>query len=83
MLAAAASSTTRPAAPDDIGLLRDPVKPLALNCLAARVLSRLAALTGREELQARALDALASQTGVYRSLGHRRRALRACDHGRA
>jgi uncharacterized protein YyaL (SSP411 family) len=55
--------------PDEIGRLRDPVKPLALNCLAARVLSRLAALTGRDELQARALETLASQTGVYRSLG--------------
>ena len=58
-----------PGGADDIGLLRDAVKPLALNCLAARVLSRLAMLTGREELQARALEALASQTGVYRSLG--------------
>ena len=58
-----------PGGSDDIGLLRDPVKPLALNCLAARVLARLATLTGREELQARALDTLASQTAVYRSLG--------------
>jgi uncharacterized protein len=58
-----------PGGPDDIGLLRDPVKPLVLNCLAARVLSRLAALTGREELQAHALEALASQTGAYRALG--------------
>jgi uncharacterized protein len=58
-----------PGGSDDIGLLRDPVKPLALNCLAARVLARVATLTGREELQARALDTLASQTAVYRSLG--------------
>jgi uncharacterized protein len=58
-----------PGGPDGIGRLKDPVKPLALNCLAARVLSRLAALTGRDELQARALETLASQTGVYRSLG--------------
>jgi uncharacterized protein YyaL (SSP411 family) len=58
-----------PGGPDDIGLLRDPVKPLPLNCLAARVLSRLAVLTGSDELQARALEVLASQTGVYRSLG--------------
>jgi uncharacterized protein YyaL (SSP411 family) len=58
-----------PGGPDDVGLLRDPVRPLALNCLAARVLSRLAILTGRDELQARALDTLASQTGVYRALG--------------
>jgi len=33
------------------------------------VLSRLATLTGRDELQARAIETLASQTGVYRSLG--------------
>jgi uncharacterized protein len=58
-----------PGGSNDIGRLRDPVKPLGLNCLAARVLSRLAALTGRDELQARALETLASQTGVYRSLG--------------
>jgi uncharacterized protein len=58
-----------PGGPDDIGLLVDPVKPLTLNCLAARVLSRLATLTGREELQARALETLASQTGLYRTLG--------------
>jgi hypothetical protein len=58
-----------PGGPDDIGLLRDPVKPLAINCLAARVLSRLAALTGRQELQGHALETLASQTGAYRSLG--------------
>jgi uncharacterized protein len=58
-----------PGGPEDIGRLRDPVKPLALNCLAARVLSRLASLTGRDELQARALETLASQTGAYRSLG--------------
>jgi uncharacterized protein len=55
--------------PDDIGLLTNPVKPLVLNCLAARVLSRIAAVTGRSELQARALETLASQTGTYRSLG--------------
>jgi uncharacterized protein len=58
-----------PGGPDDLGLLQDPVKPLALNCLAARVLSRLATLTGRQELQAHALETLAAQTGVYRSLG--------------
>jgi hypothetical protein len=33
------------------------------------VLARVATLTGREELQARALETLASQTAVYRSLG--------------
>src|SRR5215212_9154664 len=58
-----------PGGPDDFGLLTDPVKPLVLNCLAARVLSRIAALTSHSELQARALETLASQTGTYRSLG--------------
>ena len=58
-----------PGGVDDIGLLRDRVKPLALNCLAARVLARLAVLTGREELHTRALETLASQTGTYRALG--------------
>ena len=57
------------AGPDDIGLLADPVKPLALNCLAARVLSRLSRLSGRSDLQRFAAAALASQTGVYRSQG--------------
>ena len=59
----------RAAAADDVGLLRDPVKPLALNCLAARVLARLAALTGQEELWRFAGAALGSQTGAYRTLG--------------
>jgi uncharacterized protein YyaL (SSP411 family) len=54
---------------EDIGLLHDPVKPLALNCLAARVLARLAALTGQDDLRRLATAALGSQTGVYRTIG--------------
>jgi uncharacterized protein YyaL (SSP411 family) len=54
---------------DDVGLMADPVKPLALNGLAARVLTRLARLTGRDELQRIAEATLASLTGSYRNHG--------------
>jgi len=54
---------------DDIGLLADPLKPLSLNCLAARTLHLLAARTGQQDLEQLARDALASQTGVYRAQG--------------
>jgi uncharacterized protein YyaL (SSP411 family) len=53
----------------DVGLLSDPLKPLALNCLAARTLHRLAARTGQQDLEQFAREALASQTGVYRAQG--------------
>lgn len=59
----------RPGGEDDIGLLRDPLLPLGLNCLAARVLARLSRLTGKAELQEQALDTLRSQTPTYRSHG--------------
>ena len=52
-----------------IGLLREPLKPFATNCEAARVLARLAALTGKSELRDRAIRTLASQTAVYRAHG--------------
>jgi uncharacterized protein YyaL (SSP411 family) len=55
--------------PDAIGLLADPVFPIALNCLAARVLVRLADRTGQIDLEQYARAALASQTDVYRRLG--------------
>jgi hypothetical protein len=55
--------------PGDVGLMADSVKPLALNCLAARVLLRLARLTGQDELQRLGVSALGAQTGVYRSHG--------------
>jgi uncharacterized protein len=56
-------------APGSIGLMTDPVKPLALNSLAARVLARLARLSGDPALQDRALDTLRSQTSAYREQG--------------
>jgi uncharacterized protein YyaL (SSP411 family) len=55
--------------PDDLGLMAEPVRPLSLNCLAARVLVRLSRLTGRADLGHHAEAALGSQTGVYRSHG--------------
>jgi uncharacterized protein YyaL (SSP411 family) len=55
--------------PDAIGLLGSPLKPLAANCAAARVLARLARLTGDLELQQRAVATLASQTAAYRDQG--------------
>jgi uncharacterized protein YyaL (SSP411 family) len=58
-----------PDGPDALGLLSSPLKPLAANCAAAVVLSRLARLTGDTELQHRALQTLASQTSTYRGHG--------------
>jgi uncharacterized protein YyaL (SSP411 family) len=55
--------------PEAIGLLGSPLKPLAANCAAARVLARLARLTGDLELQQRAVATLASQTAAYREQG--------------
>jgi uncharacterized protein len=55
--------------PEDVGLLREPLKPLAPNCLAARVLSRLSRITGDASLQQRAIETLQAQTAVYRTLG--------------
>jgi uncharacterized protein YyaL (SSP411 family) len=55
--------------PDAIGLLADPVFPLALNCLAARVLVRLAERTGQADFEQFARATLASQTDGYRRLG--------------
>lgn len=56
-------------ADSDIGLMAHPVKPLATNCLASRVLARLSRLTGKLDLQDKALDTLRSQTPVYRQQG--------------
>ena len=52
-----------------IGLMADPVKPLAANCLASRALARLSRLTGKLDLHEKALDTLRSQTPVYRQQG--------------
>ncbi len=60
----------RPATgPDVVGMLADPLKPLAANCAAATVLARLARLTGDADLQQRALDTLRGQTTGYREQG--------------
>jgi uncharacterized protein YyaL (SSP411 family) len=66
---AAGGFRDRAPAAGDVGMLSDPVKPLALNCLAARVLVRLARLTGEPDLDRVAAAALGSQTGLYRSHG--------------
>lgn len=58
-----------PDADGEVGLMADPVKPLATNCLASRVLARLSRLTGKLDLQSSALDTLRSQTPVYRQQG--------------
>ena len=55
--------------PDALGMLADPLKPLAANCVAATVLARLARLTGDTDLQQRALDTLRGQTTGYREQG--------------
>jgi uncharacterized protein len=55
--------------PDAVGLLADPLKPLASNCVAATVLARLARVTGDVDLQQRALDTLRAQTTGYREHG--------------
>ena len=54
---------------DAIGLLADPLKPLAANCVAAVVLARLAHLTGDADLQQRALDTLRGRRSGYREMG--------------
>ena len=60
----------RPATgPDALGMLADPLKPLAVNCVAATVLARLARLRGDTDLQQRALDTLRGQTTGYRTQG--------------
>ena len=56
-------------AADDVGLLREAAYPFALNCDAARVLLRLARLTGHAPFRDRALSTLAAQTSVARAHG--------------
>ena len=58
-----------PGAPDAVGLLADPVTPLATNCVAAQVLARLSRVTGDPTLQDRALDVLRAFTTAYRQHG--------------
>ena len=54
---------------DDLGLLRERVRPFAANCEAARVLLRLADLTTDSVLQDRAAATLAAQTAEARAHG--------------
>lgn len=56
-------------APDDVGLLREPVRPFTANCEAACVLVRLARVTGQPAFREQAVSALASQTPVARAYG--------------
>ena len=56
-------------AKDDVGLLREPVRPFAINCEAARVLLRLAGITTDPAFRERAVATLASQTAVARAHG--------------
>ena len=56
-------------APDDVGLLREPVRPFAANCEAARVLLRLAHVTTDPAFRDRASATLAAQTPVARAHG--------------
>jgi len=53
----------------DLGLLRDRVRPFALNCDAACVLDRLATMTGDQAHRQRALTILGSLAGEYRQYG--------------
>ncbi len=53
----------------DIGLLRDPLKPIDLNGAAARALVRLSRITGRQDFSVHATETLASCEGTYRSHG--------------
>jgi uncharacterized protein YyaL (SSP411 family) len=59
----------RPVDAADIGLLAEPVTPFVLNCDAARVWLRLAALAEQPDYRQRAVSTLASQHG------------RAAEHG--
>jgi uncharacterized protein len=53
----------------DLGLLRDPARPFALNCDAACVLDRLATMTGDQTHRERALTILGSFAGDYHQHG--------------
>ena len=55
--------------PDDIGLLRERIRPFAANCEAARVLLRLASITADPAFRDRAAHTVASQTAAARKQG--------------
>lgn len=67
--ASAGTFGDRLVATDDVGLLRQPLTPFRLNCRAAGVLARLALLTGKDELAARARQVLAALERSARSRG--------------
>ena len=56
-------------APEDVGLLREPVRPFAANCEAASVLLRLARITGQAAFRGRATATLAAQAPAARAHG--------------
>ena len=56
-------------APDDVGLLREPLRPFTANCEAAGVLLRLARTTGEAEFRERAVATLAAEAPVARRYG--------------
>lgn len=55
--------------PDDVGLLRERVRPFGANCEAASVLLRLARLTGSAPFRERAETTLAAQAPAARAHG--------------
>ena len=59
----------RAVATDDVGLLRHPMSPFALNCRAAHVMVRLGHAAGRSDFREQARAVLASQAGAARSRG--------------
>lgn len=67
--AALADRAAVPAGAGDVGLLGEPRFPLPLNSLAARVLARLARLTGDEALAARAREILAAFAASWTEAG--------------
>ena len=55
--------------PEDVGLLREPLRPFAVNCAAARVLLRLAIIRADPTFRDRAVATLAAQTAAARAHG--------------
>ena len=55
--------------PEDVGLLREPLRPFVVNCEAARVLLRLATITADPAFRDRAAATLAAQTAAARAYG--------------
>jgi uncharacterized protein YyaL (SSP411 family) len=66
---ALADRVVSPAGAGDVGLLGEPLFPLALNSLAARVLARLAVLTGDAALARRAREILGAFGATWAAAG--------------